>query len=324
MPRSPTFARIVAVPENRAALLAVKDLASNLASPPPGVIPLYLHGAAGTGKTTLVTALIDDATRHASKPVVHRLAAAEWPSTSSEFADTVASSDLLVIEDAQQLRPQIFESFAGALDERTRLSAATVVTSAAGPQEMGLPARLASRLAAGLVVSLQPLQAASRLAVLLDRAQQRQIAVRREILAFIAEQLSGGGRQLDGAITAVETLSRLHGSSLDIATVSAHFTDQIEASRPTVERITETVGRHFRIDVRRLCSEQRGRNVLLPRQVGMYLARRLTALSLEQIGRYFGGRDHSTVLHACRKVEKALSADPMVSGAVRRLHAELA
>ncbi|HYT93717.1 MAG TPA: helix-turn-helix domain-containing protein, partial [Gemmataceae bacterium] len=93
--------------------------------------------------------------------------------------------------------------------------------------------------------------------------------------------------------------------------------------RITVERIAERVGGYFRVEPAQLQSRRRYRGVLLPRQVGMYLARQLTGLSLEQIGAYFGGRDHSTVLHACRKVEQALDSDAALSGAVRQLHAEL-
>ena len=91
-----------------------------------------------------------------------------------------------------------------------------------------------------------------------------------------------------------------------------------------MERIAQRVGRYFQVEPRQLQSRARSRNALLPRQVGMYLARQLTELSLQQIGAYFGGRDHSTVLHACRKVEEAMAHDRTLSGAVRQLHADLA
>jgi chromosomal replication initiator protein len=91
-----------------------------------------------------------------------------------------------------------------------------------------------------------------------------------------------------------------------------------------VERIAQRVGRYFQVEPRQLQARSRARHTLLPRQIGMYLARQLTELSLHQIGAYFGGRDHSTVLHACRKVEKALAHDVRLSGAVRQLHADLA
>jgi len=90
-----------------------------------------------------------------------------------------------------------------------------------------------------------------------------------------------------------------------------------------VERIARRVGEHYRIEVRAMQSASRDRSVVLPRQVGMYLARRLTDLSLDRIGAFFGGRDHSTVLHACRKVEEALASDLTLSGAVREIHADL-
>lgn len=327
MPRSPaaTFARIVKVPENRLALAAVQGLAARFASSASrsSIAPLYLHGSPGTGKSTLIEALVEEAVRQSSGLVASVIPAAEWGSSPSEPVGARETCDLLVVEDLHHLRPQAFESLTGVLDNRVASCQPTVFTAHAGPQELGFPARLASRLAAGLVVRLQPLQASSRLALLLDKAQRRQIAIGREILSWVANRLSGGARQLDGALMTLALLSRTHGSALDLATVAKHFREQVEASRPTVDRIVQKVGRHFRVEPRRLCSKQRSRSVLLPRQVGMYLTRQLTPLSLEQIGAYFGGRDHSTVLHACRKVQQSLGTDPAVSGAVRQLHAEL-
>jgi chromosomal replication initiator protein len=174
------------------------------------------------------------------------------------------------------------------------------------------------------VVALQPLGPASRLALLQDKAQRRQLAVGTEVLTWLAEHLTGGGRQLEGAAAQLQTLAQLRRDPLDLDTVAGHFREQAEAGRVTVERIAEHVGDYFAVEPRQLQSRRRYRNVLVPRQVGMYLARQLTELSLEQIGAYFGGRDHSTVLHACRKVHEALEHDAVLSGAVRQLHASLA
>src|SRR5262249_21254044 len=118
--------------------------------------------------------------------------------------------------------------------------------------------------------------------------------------------------------------ARAHRGPLDLAAVAARFHTQTEAGQVTVERIAERVGGFFRIEPGDLQSRRRYRNVLLPRQVGMYLTRKLTPLSLAEIGHYFGGRDHSTVLHACRKVEKSLCRDAVLSGAIRDIHAGLA
>jgi chromosomal replication initiator protein len=186
-----------------------------------------------------------------------------------------------------------------------------------------MSARLGSRLAAGLVVGLDPLSAPARLALLQDKAQRRQLAVHPEVLAWLAEHLTGGGRQLEGALARLETLARLRDQPLDVAIVAEHFREQIKEGGPMVEHIVQRVGGCFQVEPRQLQSRRRSRQVLLPRQVGMYLTRQLTGLSLDQIGAYFGGRDHSTVLHACRKVEQALIQDAALSGLVRQLHAEL-
>jgi chromosomal replication initiator protein len=200
-----------------------------------------------------------------------------------------------------------------------------VFTAAAGPAQLAhLPTRLTSRLASGLVVGLLPLSPESRLIYLESRVRERGLNVDRAVLAWLAEHLAGSGRQLDGAIGRLQTVLRLDARHLTVETVAEHFRPEAEVGRPTVERIAQRVGRYFDVEPRQLQSRARSRGVLMPRQVGMYLARQLTGLSLQQIGAYFGGRDHSTVLHACRKVERALAADVPLSLAVRQLHADLA
>jgi chromosomal replication initiator protein len=346
MPRPAlTFARFVAGPENRSALLAVQDLATALAARRPGSIsPLFLHGPAGTGKTHLVHALVEEATRARPdlviallaagdlEPVSHSASVAEVdPAPDVASADPLEAarhSDLVVLEDLHHLSGRAVEPLVQLLDELHACPRPVVVTATVGPQQLGhrgerFPARLTSRLAAGLIVGLEPLQPERRVTLLADGAQRRQLAVGRDVLTWLAEHLSGG-RALEGALTRLELLTRLHGRPPDVATVVAHFREQAEAAQVTVERIAQRVSGYFRLEPRQLQSRRRVRHVLWPRQVGMYLARQLTGLSLEQIGAFFGGRDHSTVLHACRKVEQALDRDPLVSGVVRQLHADLA
>ena len=145
-----------------------------------------------------------------------------------------------------------------------------------------------------------------------------------EVVAWLARHVAGSARQLEGALTRLEQLAAGLGRPVRVEDLAEHFGEEAEARVPTMERIVQRVGRYFRVEPRQLCSTRRSRAVLLPRQVSMYLARQLTGLSLEQIGAYFGGRDHSTVLHACRKVEQALGQDAGLGGAVRQLHADLA
>jgi chromosomal replication initiator protein len=245
---------------------------------------------------------------------------------SDEDGDQAAwQGDLLVVEDLQHLRAEAAQTLVQLLDRCVSRRRLVVCTASVGPGHLGhLPARLTSRLAGGLVVGLESFGPTGRLAFLRDRAQRRQLAVSADVLSWLADHLGGSGRQLEGAIARLEELTRIHDRLPDVETVASHFQDDVDASRPTVERIVERVSRYFCIDRRQLRSRRRLRSVLVPRQVSMYLARRLTGLSLEQIGAYFGGRDHSTVLHACRKIDQALSHDARLSGAVRRLQADLA
>jgi chromosomal replication initiator protein len=233
-------------------------------------------------------------------------------------------SDLLILEDLQHLPPRSVDAVSRLLDYRLVRDRQTVVTASLGPGQLTeLPRRLTGRLTVGLVVGLGPFSPMSRLTFLQARARRRQVTVDRTILAWLAEQVGGSARQLDGALGRVEALARMLGRAPTLLEVQEQFQEEAQAARPSVERIIERVGRYFAVEPGQIRSRKRGRNALLPRQVGMYLARVLTPLSLQQIGAYFGGRDHSTVLHACRKVEQAMARDSSLSGAVRQLHADL-
>lgn len=327
IPEPRTFARFVALPENRAALLAARQVAER----PSVDSPLFLHGPPGSGKSHLAAALIDEATQRRPGLAIAALAAGDLetlvrPEEDDDFdpLDVVRQADLLLVEDVQHVTARTDAALVRLFDYFHARRKQMVFTAAVGPRLLEhLSARLTSRLAGGLVVGLEAWAAPSRLTLLQDKLKRKQITVRRDVLAWLAGQLTGGGRQLDGAVARLETLARLHGK-LDLATVTANFREQADAARPSVERIVERVGVAFRVAPKELCSACRHPGVLLPRQVGMYLVRRLTDLSLGQIGAYFGGRDHSTVLHACRKVEDALNRDAALSGAVRQLHADLA
>lgn len=330
------FQRFVLTPENRAACLAVRQIADNLADPGTTAqpVPLFLYGPSGTGKTHLTSALVADVTHRQPRLLVTVLPAGEFGllvgnNCASATLEAARDSDLFIVEDVQYLGGRDQQEWVGAFvhlfDYLNARGRQMVCTAPTGPAQLPqLPARVVSRLAGGLVVGLEPLGPASRLAVLQDKAQRRQLAVRHEVLAWLADHLGGSVRALEGAIVKLEALSRLSPRLPDVASVAAHFGTEVDALRPTVQRIAERVSGYFRVEPRQLQSRQRYRHVLVPRQIGMYLARHLTDLSLEQIGAYFGGRDHTTVLHACRKVEQALKTDVALSGAVRQLQQDLA
>jgi chromosomal replication initiator protein len=320
-----TLARFVPAPENQAALLAIQSLATCVASRRSRRLlnPLFLHGPPGTGKTHLVWALAHEVARSNPERTVAFVSAADIGRGGEDPLVAAYDCDLVVLEDLQHLPPGASAATMGLIDSLVAHQQQLVCTASVGPGRLvHLPERLTSRLGAGLVVGIEPLSAASRLLLLQDRAERRQLAVPRDVLAWLADHLTGG-RQLDGALNRLEKLLKVNTHPLDVETVADIFREQVDAGRPTIDRIAQRVGRHFHVEPRQLQSRRRSRDVLLPRQVGMYLARKLTGLSLTEIGKYFGGRDHSTVLHACRKISTARRRDAVLGGTLRQLRAEL-
>lgn len=327
-----TFVTWIALRENAAAQLAVECVAECVCGRKPqrAINPLFLHGPAGAGKSHLVSALLAEVTRHSPDLQVALLAAGDFEALllsegNRDVLKAARQADLLVVEDMQHLPARVEEAFVHVLDRGLARGQQLVCTALNGPAQLThLPARLTSRLGSGLVSGLGALSPESRRVFLQDRCNRRGLNVETDVLTWLAEHVTGSARQLEGAITRLESLTWLHAPRLDVETLAEHFQVEVSLSRPTVERIAQRVSRYFQVEPRQLQARSRSRQALLPRQIGMYLARQLTELSLQQIGAYFGGRDHSTVLHACRKVEKALTHDVHLSGAVRQLHTDLA
>jgi chromosomal replication initiator protein len=348
-----SLARFFPLPEQHSAWTAIQDIPSAICNSNVHRLPhlIYLHGPPGCGKSLLVGNVVREAARRDAAVTIQHVSANDWPTrapppqqlprpslaspraddepSETAWLDEAGGCDLLALEDLQHLPARNAETLAQLLDARQARRLATLVTANVGPRQLAprgqrLPARLTSRLAAGLVVTLESLQAPSRLRLLEEFAQRKQLAVAPEILRWLADHLTGGGRQLEGAVAQLDTLGKLQRQPLKLADIRAHFRVQVDALRPSVERIVQQVGGHFHVAPEELRSRRRLRAIVAPRQIGMYLARQLTRLSLKQIGVCFGGHDHSTVLHACRKVERTLKNDALMAGAVKQLHAELA
>lgn len=329
-----SLSRFVATPETRSARLAVERVADDLTAGGKrrAVNPLFLVGPPGTGKTHLANGLVEAVTAAAPPRTALLLPAADLLPPRADGFDALDplegawACDLLIVEDLQHLPARSAGVLERLFDHRLPRQRQMVFTAASGPAHLtNLPPRLTSRLGGGLVVSLEPLAAPSRYLILYRLAQDRQLTVAPGILDWVAEQTPGGVRPLLGALTTLEALARTGRGPLDLPTVQRHWVEGGTPARPlpTLERIAQRVGLHFRLDVKELRHRDRQPRLLWPCQVGMFLARELTGLTLPRIGGFFGGRDPSTVRHACRKVEEASERDPAVAGALRQLRAEL-
>jgi chromosomal replication initiator protein len=328
-----TFEKFVVGPSNQlahAAALAVCE------SPGRTYNPLFVYGSVGLGKSHLLQAIC-----HASLPKhpPQRIAYLSCETFVNEFISAIQRNELpvfraryrqlefLFIDDIQFLsraeRSQ--EEFFHTFNDLYNAEKQIVVSSDQPPQEIsGLQERLMSRFKSGLVARMDPPGYEMRVAILNRKAELRQVTVPEEVVDYIATIITTNIRELDGAITKVVGYASLlkQAITLDLARAALE-----EPARPgpavTVEDILRVVTARYNVRVADLQSRKRTRSIVLPRQICMYLARSLTTLSLEEIGGYFGGRDHSTVLHAEAKINSSLAQDTALVHALEALKHDL-
>jgi chromosomal replication initiator protein len=317
------------LPQNRAARLSIERVCACLVSRKRRCLnPLFLYGPAGVGKSLLIQRLLSQLSHSLPECVFLILSAADLAlRTDADHADDEAAlqrADVIVLEDVQHLhvRDQLRLTFL--VDRAIVRQRQVVLTGNQGPAALALPARLASRLAQGLVVGMELLDRSARCDFLSQSAQHSALSLSDESISWLADHIGGSPRRLAGALTRLQNLQAINGNQpLDLSTIQTTFTEEGQSARADIDRIARQVARWYRVEPKDLRSARRSREVMLPRQVSMYLARQLTTLSLVQIGEWFGGRDHTTVLHACRKVEESLTQDAELDMAVRSLQAEL-
>ena len=322
-----TFDTFVVGMPNALAHAAARQVAEGVAG--SHVNPLFIHAATGLGKTHLLHAIGWQARQQprrrrvlyiSAEQFMYRFLAALKGRDVLAFKEQFQHVDLLLIDDFQFLQGKTMQqefchTFNTLVDSRRQVVIAADVAPAMLDK---LDARMRSRLLGGLVVDMQAPDETMRREILnrkleLLRRREPHLMVREEVLDFIARTVHGGGRELEGALNRVLAMQRLMGNTpIDLDAAAHAMRDLIhrQERRPVrIDDILKAVSQLYNVSRTELLSARRAQSVVRPRQIGMYLAKKLTSRSLPEIGRRFGGRDHSTVLHAVRKIEKLLEKD---------------
>lgn len=313
-----------------AASLAVAE------APAKSYNPLFLYGGVGLGKTHLLHAIgnfINQITPEkrvvyvSSETFMNEMISAIGSGTMRDFRDRYRTVDVLLIDDIQFLvgKESTQEEFFHTFNDLYNVQRQIVATSDSHPKEINLEERLRSRFEWGLVADLQPPDFETRVAILSQMAEVEKIYVPNDVLAYIANQIKSNIRELEGSLTRVIAFSSLTKSdiTLDLAkeVLRDMFTDDY---RPiTIELITDLVASEFNLKVFDLKAKKRTATIVYPRQIAMYLARELTDFSLPEIGRFFGGKDHTTVIYGYDKIKDKLQTDDKLRLLVNRLTRQL-
>ena len=285
--------------------------------------PLFLYGGVGLGKTHLMHAIaheIRNRTPHrkvvylSAEKFMYSFVRALRNQDMVSFKEQFRSVDVLMIDDVQFIsgkdstQEEFFHTF-NALVDQGRQIVLSADKSPSNLEEIG--DRLRSRLSSGLVADLHPTTFELRLGILDAKAEQLGVAVPQKVKEFLAHKITSNVRELEGALTRLVAHVQLIGGQLSLEGAQDLLQDLLRAHdrRLTMEEIQKRVAEHFKIRISDMSSARRSRAVARPRQVAMYLSKQLTSRSLPEIGRAFGGRDHTTVMHAVRKVEELVKLD---------------
>ena len=329
-----TFEQFVVGPSNRfahAASLAVTE------SPAKAYNPLFIHGGVGLGKTHLMQAI-----GHAilsrwgnlrvcyvpSEKFTNELITAIQTRATSRFRERYRSVDVLLIDDIhfiagkESTQEEFFHTFNTLYDAHKQI----ILSSDRSPKEIAqLEERLVSRFEWGLVTDIQLPDVETRTAILRKKAQGAGVGVPEEVTNFIAERITTNIRELEGALIRVVAFAQFANRAVDLALTQEVLQGTLDEAQQqvTIERIQQRVAEFFGVTIEELKGQRRHRTLITPRHLAMYLARELTSSSLPEIGRAFGGRNHTTILHALNKIRSESQRSPGTSELLEKLRRQV-
>ena len=325
-----TFDTLVTGRANDLARAAAQQVATN-----PGISynPLFVYGGVGLGKTHLLHAIGNTVCANNPQAVVRYLHAEDYVSdvvrayhqrSFDSFKQSYRSLDLLLIDDIQffngkdRTQEEFFYAFNAFVEAKKQI----VITCDTYPKDIqGLEDRLISRFDCGLTVQIEPPELEMRVAILKKKAEVSNIEVGDDVAFLIAKNLRSNVRELEGALNRVLAFARFHGNDITIDVAKEALKDVLGATNRqiTLDLVQKTVADYYKIKVADMYSPKRTRAIARPRQIAMWIARELTSHSLPEIGEAFGGRDHTTVLHACRTILDLRSRDNLLNNDVHVL-----
>jgi len=317
-----TFDTFVTGKANELARAAATQVAER---PGTAYNPLFIYGGVGLGKTHLIQAIGNHLHAHVPESKIRYIHAEQYVSdvvrayqhkAFDDFKRYYHSLDLLLIDDIQffsgksRTQEEFFYAFNALIESHKQL----VITCDTYPKEIsGMENRLISRFGWGLTVAVEPPELEMRVAILLKKAEMEALKLDESVAFFLAKHIQSNVRELEGGLKRVLAYARFSGQELSVDLCREALRDllAIQNRQVSIENIQKTVADYYKIKVSEMYSKKRSRNVARPRQIAMALAKELTQLSLPDIGEAFGGRDHTTVLHACRKIAslKATNTD---------------
>ncbi len=329
-----SFDNFVIGPSNRFAYAAAMAVAE---SPAKAYNPFFIYGQVGLGKTHLMQAITQQIRKLypslnicyiSSEKFTNELIDAIRHRSTPQFRQKYRNIDVLLIDDIhfiagkESTQEEFFHTFNALHNNRKQI----IISSDRPPKEISnLEERLSSRFAWGLITDIQPPNYETRVAILKKKIEREPVEVPDNVIFFIAEQIKTNIRELEGALIRVVAYSLLEEKPISLDVAKLILKDMVKESIKivSVEMIQKEVGDYYNLSVSELKAKKRNKNVLLPRQLAMHLTRQMTKLSLPEIGQAFGGKDHTTVLHSCKKIEQDLLTDQELKNTIEKLTTNL-
>ena len=299
--------------------------------------PLFIYGGVGLGKTHLVNAIGHRATAQkpslkiaylSSESFMNELIASLRRDKMDEFKKKFRNVDLLIVDDVQfiagkeRTQEEFFHTFNSLYESHKQI----VITSDKFPKEIpGLEDRLRNRFEWGLIADIQPPDMETRVAILQKKAEVEGVKLPHDVAIFLASNIDSNVRELEGSLTRLEAFSSLTKTLITIDFAKEVLVHSLKSSERevTIESIQKTICDYFNIKIGDLKAKRRTQNIALPRQMAMYLCRKHTETSFPTIGDKFGGRDHSTVIHASKTIERKIKEDPHMLNTIEKLERNL-